>query len=334
MTPAESLTGAQKAAIFVMSLSHQRASEVLSKLADSEIETILRNVIDRGLIPDEVQDGVFKEFCSAVNFDHQAVEGGVTRAFDLIDHSLEPDRAERMRERVTRETSDLAGAFRGLEPGFIAQALKAEHPQTIAVILSQLPMELGGTVIGELPEELRADVVLRVAELEEISSDTISEIYESVSLLFESRVELARPVEGRSAAAKMINQVDRECGESILSVVDDRDAELASQIRKRMLTVNDLVPIQDREFQLLLREVASEDLVISLKTAEPELKDKVLRNLSSRAADQLREDLDMLGPMKLSEVEAAQERVVNVARTSIRSTPTRASFRTSASTSP
>lgn len=313
MTAAE-LTGAEKAAIFVMSLSHERASKVLSQLADSEIETILRTVIEVGLIPDEVQEGVLKEFCNAVNFEDQPVEGGVTRAFDLIDHTLEPERAARMRERVTRETSDLAGAFRGLEPGFIAEALKAEHPQTIAVILSQLPVELGGTVIGELPEEIRADIVLRVAELEEISSDTISEIYDSVSLLFESRVELARPVEGRLAAAKMINQVDRDCGESILSVVDERNAELASQIRKRMLTISDLIPVQDREFQLLLREISSEDLVISLKTAEPDLKDKVLRNLSTRAADQLREDLDMLGPMKLSDVEAAQERVVNVAR--------------------
>ena len=311
---AEQLTGAEKAAIFVMSLSHQRASNVLGKLADSEIELILRAVIEIGLVPDEVQEEVLKEFCSAVNFEDQPVEGGATRAFDLIDHSLDPDRAERMRERVTRETSDLAGAFRGLEPGFVAEALQAEHPQTIAVILSQLPVEFGGAVIGVLPEEMRADIVLRVAELEEISSDTISEIYNSVSSLFESRVELAREVEGRSAAAKMINQVDRDCGESILSVVDGRDAELAGQIRKRMLTVNDLVPIQDREFQLLLREVSTEDLVISLKTADPELKDKVFRNLSSRAADQLREDLDMLGPMKLSDVEAAQERIVTVAR--------------------
>ena len=215
---------------------------------------------------------------------------------------------------MTRQTSDLAGAFRGLEPSFVADALKAEHPQTIAVILSQLPVEFGGTVIGELPEELRAGIVLRVAELEEISSDTISEIYESVSALFESRVELARGVEGRAAAAKMINQVDRDCGESILSVVEESDSELAKQIRKRMLTINDLAPIQDREFQLLLREISSEDLVVSLKTAEPELKEKVFRNLSSRAADQLREDLDMLGPMKLSDVEAAQERIVTVAR--------------------
>ena len=147
-----------------------------------------------------------------------------------------------------------------------------------------------------------------------MAPEVVDELREGIAELFGRASSGAARIGGRDVAARLLNRVGREGGTSILEIVEGRDTVLAQEIRKRMLTFNDLMGLDDRSFQQLLREVASEDLVVALKTADDAMREKVFSNISSRAADQIREDTDLLGPMKLSDVEAVQERVVDAAR--------------------
>ena len=310
----ESLSGAEKAAVVLLSIPGADARSLLARMGDDEVERVMAAVSRIEAVTPELREQVMEELRAAIRADAGQVEGGRDRALALIDEALDDTRKERIRARLGQEVRRIDWTLQGFEPAFIADALESEHPQTLALILSQLPAESGAGILSALAPELQAEIVLRLADLDEVSFDVIGELERAVAASFGMRSGAASQVPGRDAAAQIINQVGKEGGDSILSALGGRDVDLATAIRKRMLTFNDLVSIDDREFQLLLREVATEDLVVALKTATAEMSEKVFKNVSSRAADQIREDLEMLGPMKLSEVEAVQERVVELAQ--------------------
>lgn len=310
----ESLTGPEKSAVLMLSLPEETVQAFLSQLSDAEVERVMAAVSRLGEVPASVQDHVLREFRQALGTSENRVLGGRTRAMALIQGSLDPGRSQKILEKLGRDEKRVDWTLRAFEPPYIAEVLSGEHPQTIALVLSQLPADRGAAVIAGLPEDIRPDVVIRLAELENVSNEIITLLEEGVAELFGRSMGAPTKVGGHDAAARLLNKVPKTDGNNILEGVDGRDPGIATELRKRMLTFNDLAGVDNRGFQTLLREVSTEDLVIALKTASEEMREKVFANVSSRAAEQIKEEAELLPPMKLSEVEQIQVQIVEVAR--------------------
>ena len=310
----ELLTGTEKAAILMMALQPNRVQQLMAKMEDDEVEKILASVSRFEVIPSSTLDKVLREFQEAIGKHEISIQGGREQALALISRSIDEGRASRLMEKLGRDEKRIDWTLRDYAPEFIAQQLENEHPQSIALILAQLPAERGASVVAFLSDEVRPEVMLRVANLSSVSNHVIHELEDEMALLFQRQPGAPTPLGGTEVAAKLLNGVPKADGQLILDKMDSRDPEIAADIRKQMLTFNDLESIDKRGFQALLREVPTEDLVIALKTASDEMKEKVFSNVSSRAADQIKEESDLLPPMRLSEIEEIQRQVVDVAR--------------------
>lgn len=310
----ELLNGVEKAAILMMALTPKRVQDLMHRLDDEEVERILASVARFDTVPATCLDKVLLEFQEAIGKHEISIQGGREQALALIAGSIEDDRASRLMEKLGRDEKRIDWTLRDYTPAFIAEQLSSEHPQTIALILAQLPAERGASVVAQLTDDVRPEVMLRVANLESVSSNVIHELEDEIATMFQRSVGAPTPLGGTEVAAKLLNGVPKSDGQLILDKMDTRDPEIAADIRKQMLTFNDLESIDKRGFQALLREVPTEDLVIALKTASDEMKEKVFSNVSSRAADQIKEESELLPPMRLSEIEQVQRQVVDVAR--------------------
>lgn len=309
----ETLTGPEKAAVVILTLPEETAREFLSQLRDDEVEQILAAVSRLDEVPTKLQEKVLEEFQSFFGAKERSLAGGRAKALELIS-SLDEGRSEMILEKLGQDERRIDWTLRAFETPFVADVLQDEHPQTVALVLAQLPADRGAQVIEVLPEEMRPEVVIRLASLQEVTNDVIAGLEDGVASLFGHRLASSVRVGGRDAAAQVLNRISKGDGDAILEGLDDRDPDVASQVRRRMLTFNDLVAIDNRGFQVLLREVATEDLVVALKAADDEMKEKVFGNISSRAAEQIREELELAAPRKLSEVEAVQDQIVEIAR--------------------
>lgn len=310
----ELLSGTEKAAILMMGLSPARVRELMVRLEDSEAERILVCISRFEVIPASVLERVMRDFQEAIGKHEISVQGGREQAFSLIARSIDPARAERLKEKLGRDEKRIDWSLREYGPDFVAGQLALEHPQTIALILAQFPAERGAAVVAFLDEVMRPEVMLRVGSLQTVTSDVIYELEDEISMMFVRQMGAPTPVGGTDVAAKLLNGVSKSEGQTILELMDSRDPEVTADIRKKMLTFNDLETIDKRGFQALLREVPTEDLVVALKTASDAMKEKVFSNVSSRAADQIREESELLPPMRLSEIENVQRQIVDVAR--------------------
>ena len=311
----DTLSGAEKVAIVMLALPEDQIRSFLGMLEDDEVEKALAAVSRMDKIPTRIMELVLQEFQETLGrSEESAIRGGRKQALSIVDIGLSADRASRIRENLGRDERRIDWTLRSYLPAFIADRLEPEHPQTIALILSQIPAERGASVLAALSPDARSEVVLRLASLEGVSTEVISDLELGVAELFQGRPATTTRAGGASLAANMLNRIPKEDGSEILDHVDEKDSETALNIRKRMLTFDDLVNLDRRGFQSLLREIATEDLAVALKTASEEMKEKVFTNLSSRAADQIREEIELLGPMRLSDVEQVQEQVVAIAR--------------------
>lgn len=310
----ELLTGVEKAAILMMALTPNRVQDLMKRLEDAEVERILASVARFDTVPSTTLDKVLQEFQEAIGKHEISIQGGREQAMALIAGAIEDDRANRLMEKLGRDEKRIDWTLRDYTPEFIADQLSSEHPQTIALILAQLPAERGATIVAHLTDDVRPEVMLRVANLETVSSIVIYELEDEIATMFSRSVGAPTPLGGTEVAAKLLNGVPKADGQLILDKMDTRDPEIAADIRKQMLTFNDLESIDKRGFQALLREIPTEDLVIALKTASEEMKQMVFSNVSSRAADQIKEESELLPPMRLSEIEQVQRQVVDVAR--------------------
>jgi flagellar motor switch protein FliG len=308
----EQMNGAEKAAVVILSMPPASARDLLAQLGDDEVGGIMTAIAGMPEVPTEIQQQVLKQFEIALDSEPAVVPGGRDRALELIHETLDEHRAEVVRGLLVREERRIDWTLRGFEPNFIAGLLRDEHPQAIALILSQIPASRGAAVIAALDDP--GAVVRRLAALEPVSPEVMGELEEAVAEMFGKRLDTARRIGGCDVAAQLLNRIGKESAQKILDTVGRTDERLAREIRKRMLTFNDLLGVEDRGFQLLLREIRTEDLVVALKAASSEMREKVFRNTSSRAAEQIREDLEMLGPMRLAEVEAVQQRIIEIAR--------------------
>lgn len=316
---AAEFSGPEKAAIFLMSLGDELAAKVLTHMDDREIQSLGNYISSLGDIDISTMDEVRKEFYNSV----QKGTGGLGIAGleflkTTLTRALDPAKAQEILNNISAPTEDLGGGLESIqlmEPKTVAQFLTNEHPQTAAIILAHMDPGGAAGVIKELPEEMRMELVFRLATLERVSPLIIRELDQALQTEFQSSGAISgSKMGGVVQAAHIMGSLDRQAESSILTELDDVNPDLANEIRNLRFTFEDVLKIDDHGLQMVLKEINQEDLLIALKTASGNLKDKIFGNMSERASLMLKEDLEALGPTRLSEVEKAQQKIISVCK--------------------
>ena len=317
MAEEKKYTGPEKAAIFLMSLGEEGAAKILAEMEEREIQSIGNYMSSLGEVELSTVDDVSREFYKSL-----AVGGGGLGISGLdflrttLMRALDPAKATEILNNITTPGEDLGGGLdtvRMLEPKVIALFLANEHPQTAAIVLAHLETAVAGAALREMPEESRMEVVYRLATLERVSPQVLRELDQALQSEFRSSGAVSGSKMGGVEAASMImGTIDRATESSILSAMDEVDPDLANEIRNLRFTFEDILKIDDHGVQMMLKEISQEDLLISLKTASDELKDKIFSNMSDRASTMLKEDLEAMGLTKVTEVERSQQKIVSV----------------------
>ncbi|MFT4572751.1 MAG: flagellar motor switch protein FliG, partial [Candidatus Binatia bacterium] len=223
----EMLTGAEKAAILMLAMGPDQVGELLAKMEDHEVERILASVSRFDEIAATILDRVLQDFIDAIGNHELNIHGGRERALNLISQTLEGERARRLKEKLGRDEKRIDWTLRGYSADFIADAIQEEHPQTIAVILAQIPSDRGAQIIKELPDNVQADVLLRIAGLDTVNSEIVYQLEEEVALMFHRTLGAPTPLGGTDSAAKILNGVPKSDGQTILEGVDTKDPDTA-----------------------------------------------------------------------------------------------------------
>jgi flagellar motor switch protein FliG len=308
------MNGADKAAIFLLFLGPDATSKIFDHLEDDEIKKIGQSMAGLGHVSRPQIDKVVQEFSGMTDPSSGFFSQGEEFVKKVMEKALGPQKAEVMMQELYSSRGDLVDILANMDAKTIANFLSQEHPQTIAVILAKLRPKQSGEVIGLLPQELQADVIMRIADVDQVSPEILSEIDEVIKREFTSMGGVQRfKVGGVEKVVEVFGHLDRSREKQILDALDVLKPPLADIIRKHLFTFEDIFNLDERSIQQIMREVSTETLTLSLKTCADELKEKVFRNISSRAADVIKEDLEVMGPVRLSDVEKAQTEIVKVA---------------------
>lgn len=313
----ENLRGFEKASILINYLGADALQVLLRGLDDGDIRKLLNIMPKYRVVPVNVTKKVLEEFYELINETEDYIFSERPGSKDAVINALGEERAR----NILGGLNVISGGSRTLESLEMVDAkslstfLVSEHPQTVSVILAHLEPEKKGEVLKRLPEALQAEVVLRMANLDHVAPELISDIDQVLKkeLASMSSVEQTA-LGGVQPVAEMLNVMDKNTETSIMSRLEEKDPLLAEEIRKLMFVFDDIVKIDDRGIQTLLKEVTNDKLLLALKTANEEIKNKIFKNISQRAAEMLKEDLGNMGPARLSDVEGAQQEIVNVAR--------------------
>lgn len=310
------ITGIQKAALLMIALNVENASSVFKHLDPAEVELISAEISRVKNIPSNVVDGVLEEYYTMITAREYVLEGGLDYAQSILEKSFGLAKAVEIIEKV-RNLTTLKGfdVLKKADSQQLVNFLNKEHPQTIALILSHLNPDQTASALKELPDSLKADVAYRIATLGKISPQTLKQIEKVVDELagFTMNQSLSR-TGGPKSLAKILNRTSVSISKEILNSIQEKDEEVAHEIKRLMFLFDDIINIQDKDIQRILREVDRKDLALSLKVADDKLKQKIFSNMSERAADLLKEELQYMGPIRLKEVEAAQAKIVDVVK--------------------
>lgn len=314
-----SLSGPERAAVLLINLGEEVAAKVLANLDDREIQNIGNYMSALGDVDMGTMDSINKEFYNMV----ESGTGGLGVAgMDFLKtalmQALDPAKATEILNNITTPGEEMGGGLetvRLLDPKIIASFIVNEHPQTAAIILAHLDPPVASLTVRELPEENRMEIVHRLATLERVAPSVIRELDEALQSEFRTSGAVSgNKLGGVEIAAEVMGSLDRTTETSILTAMDEVDPDLANEIRNLRFTFEDILKIDDNGIQMIMKEINQEDLLIGLKTATDELKEKLFTNMSERAALMLKEDLESLGPTKISEVEKAQQKVIAVCK--------------------
>ena len=308
------LSPLHKVAILMVALGQETASEVMKYLGEYEIEQITQAIAELQHITPEIQDQTLEEIEQHLLAGQYVTEGGVDFARGMLEKALGPKQAQEVMERVLTTVSSAFYQLRNVSPSQLAPFLQNEHPQTIALILSQLEPNQAAGVLALLSEGLQSDVAYRIAAMENVSPAVITEIENTLATQLREIIGGTQEVGGVQAVADILNLTGTSTEKNVLDQLDAQDPEVAEQVRNLMFTFEDIVKLSDREIQTVLREVDQKDLVVALKSASEEVKTKVLGNMSERVRTYIQEELEFTGPMRLSEVEEVQLRIVQQVR--------------------
>ncbi|MDQ0214303.1 flagellar motor switch protein FliG [Oikeobacillus pervagus] len=310
------LTGKQKAAILLISLGPDVASSVYKHLSEEEIEKLTLEISGVKKVDSAEKDHILEEFHHIALAQDYISQGGIGYAKTVLEKALGKDQAQAIINRLTSSLQVRPFDFaRRAEPSQILNFIQNEHPQTIALILSYLEPQQAGQILSELPQEVQADIAKRIALMDSTSPEIISEVEAILERKLSATVtQDYTQTGGIEAVVEVLNGVDRSTEKTILDALEIEDPELSEEIKKRMFVFEDIVTLDNRSIQRVIRDCENEDLLLSLKVSSDEVKEIVFRNMSTRMVDTFKEEMEFMGPVRLRDVEEAQSRIVSVIR--------------------
>jgi flagellar motor switch protein FliG len=311
------LSGAQKAAILMLSLGSENSAKVMSLLGEGEVTQITAEIVKAGQISRDESTSTLEEFATLLVAGGRVASGGPEAARGMLEASLGPERAAAILEGLYQ--SMVKGPFdflKNADPRQILNFLSAEHPQTIALVVAHAHPDIAAQVVGGLAEDVQRAVSVRIAMLEPSSPEVIAQVEAMLERRLSSSVknQESSVADGVQTLIEILNRSDRATERSIFEGLDDHNGELADEVRSRMFVFEDIVTLDDRSVQLVLRQVEAKELATALKGVKPEVRDKIMRNMSERAAQNLGEEITLLGPVKMKTVEESQGGIVRVIR--------------------
>jgi flagellar motor switch protein FliG len=310
------MNGADKAAILLLYLGADVTSKVYEHLEDEEIKRISKSMASLGHVPRHTITQVVDEFTEVISPESGIFAQGDEFVRKILEKALGPVKAEMLMEELQASSyGDLVDLLASMDSKSIANFLSQEHPQTIAVILAKLKSKQTSEIISLLPNELQAEVVLRIADVEQVSPEILQEIDDVMKRELKSLGGTQRyKVGGIEKVVDMFNHFDRSKEKQILEKLDVVSPPLAEIIRKHLFTFEDVFQLDDRSIQSVMREVSNDTLTLAMKTSTEDVKNKIFKNISSRAAEMIKEDLEVMGPVRLSDVEKAQSEIIKIVR--------------------
>ena len=310
-----SLTGINKSAVLLIHLGEQATAKIFHELSDDDVRKLTRAMAGIDHIPTDIKHKVFDQFAQAQQEYAGLFVKGNEFAKNAITATNEGDRTEMLLEQFISGTESRSlETISLMQPQMVAGLLEKEHPQTVALILSTQHVEHSAEIISRLPEEMQADVVYRIAKLDKVSPEVLGNIEDALNReigLVAGKEQ--REIGGMNKVVDMLGNMKNNLDADILETIEETDPEMAEEIRKLMFTFENLIALDGRSLQMILREVNNDSLTLALKTASDEMKEKIFANMSIRAADMIRDDLEAMGPVRLSEVEAMQQSIVKIA---------------------
>lgn len=310
------LTGPMKAAIFLLTMGEEFTADIFRQLDDSEIKHLGRAMTKVSNVTPEIIQEVFGEFYDAVQAPTDLMVKGESFFKNTISKAITSERAEGLMEDLQHDVGPSPfESMRDVDAKVLGNFIRNEHPQTISLILAHLDPGKAAEIIAEFPEQLQTDVILRIAELDTVPPAMVDQIEQ---VLREEITALGsvgtKKLGGAQTVAEILNQVDQSTENTILTKIEEDKMDLANEIRKLMFVFEDLINVDERGIRAILKEVNNEELTMSLKTATEDMKNKILSNLSERAAEMIKEDLEVMGPVKLADVEKAQQAILRTAK--------------------
>jgi flagellar motor switch protein FliG len=317
-TKDESTSTLRKAAMLLVVLGEQASADLLQQLSEDDVQKVSREVAKITAISGEQAEAVLTEFHHISTAGDYVARGGMEFARKLLLAAFTPEVAKRLLDRLTKALGAEAASFDAIQkadPQQLAKFIHSEHPQTIALVLSHLNQTQAAALLTSLPSEMRADVALRMASLDQISPDVIIKIASVIGQKLKTLGEFSRESYGGvRAVAEMLNRLDSASTREILTHIDQQDTNLAETIRHLMFVFEDLLLIDPMGLKEVLAKVDRKILTVALKGTSEQLRNQILSSMSQRGADMLREDMDALGPIKIKEVDGAQQQIIAIVR--------------------
>ena len=312
----EDISGLQKAAVLLISLGPERSAQVFKHLKDEEIEQLTLEIANTRSVPADVKEMVMDEFYEICLAQQYIAEGGIAYAKQLLDAALGEDKAKTVIGKLTASLQVRPFEFvRKTDASQLLNFIQDEHPQTIALILAYLSPQQSAAVVSALPPEKQADVAKRIAVMDRTSPDVIKEVEAVLEKKLSSLVNQDYTIVGGvESIVNILNTVDRSTEKHIMETLEVEDPELADEIRRRMFVFEDILTLDNRAIQTVLREVDNNELAVALKNANEDVQKVIFDNLSSRLASMIKEDMEFMGPVRLKDVEDAQQKIVNIIR--------------------
>ena len=313
---AEQFSGVQKAAILLIALGPEKSATIFKHLKEDEIEELTLEIANTRSVDPQTKEAVLNEFYQVCLAQQYIAEGGIGYAKELLEKALGDDRAQDVISRLTASLQVRPFEFvRKTDPSQLLNFIQDEHPQTIAMILSYLSPTQASLVLGALPLEKQSDVASRIATMDRTSPDVIKEVERVLERKLASLVNQDYTIVGGvDAIVAILNSVDRGTEKHIMETLEIEEPELADEIRKKMFVFEDILLLNDRAIQRVLRDVENSDLAVALKSTNEEVQNVIFKNLSTRLAAMIKEDIEFMGPVRMKDVEEAQQKIVGVIR--------------------
>ncbi|GGC90397.1 flagellar motor switch protein FliG [Thalassobacillus devorans] len=316
MPKRKTLTGKQKAAILLISLGPDVSAQVYKHLSEEEIEKLTLEISSVQKVEAKQKDAILEQFHQLALARDYITQGGVDYARTVLEKAMGENEASNIIGRLTSTLQVRPFDFaRKADPQQILNFIQNEHPQTIALVLSYLDSAQSAEILSQLPQEMQADIAKRIALMDSTSPEIINQVEQILERhLSSTGTQDYTQTGGIPAVVEVLNGVDRSTERTILDALEIQDPELAEEIKKRMFVFEDIVTLDNRAIQRVIREVENDDLRLSLKVASEEVKEVVFNNMSQRMADNFKEEMEFMGPVRLKDVEEAQTRTVSVIR--------------------